>query len=179
MGGMIAQLIAINHPDRVLSLTSIMSTVGGPGVVQAEPEVTAALLVQPGVTRAERIEASVAMRRLINGPGVPFDEAEARRRAERAVDRCYHPDGVVRQLCAIVTAPDRRPALSRLTVPALVVHGEKDPLVPVENGRQTAAALPDPRVLIIPEMGHGIPVDVAPAIIDAIVENTRRAARVA
>jgi pimeloyl-ACP methyl ester carboxylesterase len=184
MGGMIAQLIAINHPHRVLSLTSIMSTTGGPEVVQAEPEITAALLRPLPYTREERVADSVAMRRLINGRDrngrdLPFDEAENRQRAAAAVDRCYHPDGFVRQLAAILVAPDRSAALSRLTVPTLVIHGEQDPLVPPENGRRTAAALPDPRVMMIPAMGHNLPRRVWPEVVDAIAEVASRATAVA
>jgi pimeloyl-ACP methyl ester carboxylesterase len=176
MGGMIAQLIAINHPDRVLSLTSIMSTVGGPAVVQADEEVLLALLTPPGSTRDERIEHSVGLRRLINGRGLPFDEDDARRRAARAVDRSFHPEGALRQLIAIAAAPDRAPALRQLRMPALVVHGEDDPLVPVDNGRQTAAALPGARVMIIPAMGHNLPQRVWPQVLDALVEITGKPA---
>ncbi|HEX4755439.1 MAG TPA: alpha/beta hydrolase [Candidatus Dormibacteraeota bacterium] len=177
MGGMIAQLIAINHPERVLSLTSMMSTVGGPNVVQAQPDVIAALLVPPGPTHQERVEHSLAVRRLINGAGVPFDEERARRKAERAVDRSFHPDGGLRQIVAILAAPDRAPALSRLTIPTLVVHGEEDPLVPPDNGRQTAAALPNARLIMIADMGHYLPERVWPDVVDAIVALAGSAAR--
>ena len=174
MGGMIAQLIAINHPDRVLSLTSIMSTVGGRAVVQADEETLAALLTPPGSTREARIEHSLALRRLINGRGLPFDENEARRRATLAIDRSFNPDGALRQLIAIAAAPDRAPALRELHVPSLVIHGENDPLVPPENGRQTAAALPDARLLMIPAMGHHLPERVWTEVIDAILEVTAK-----
>ncbi len=177
MGGMIAQLIAIRHPERVLSLTSIMSTVGGPAVVQASSEVRLALLTSPGTTREERIEHSVALRRLINGSGVPFEEDEARRRATSAHDRSFHPDGALRQVIAIAAAPDRAPALRRLRIPSLVIHGEDDPLVPVDNGRQTAAALPNARLMIIPAMGHNLPQRVWPEVLEAIVDITSQAAR--
>jgi pimeloyl-ACP methyl ester carboxylesterase len=177
MGGMIAQLIAINHPKRVLSLTSIMSTVGGPSVVQAEAEVIAALMLPPGPTREERVEHSLGVRRLINGAGLPFDEDRARRKAERAVDRCFHPDGGLRQIVAILAAPDRAPALSLLTIPTLVIHGEQDPLVPPDNGRQTAAALPNARLFMIPDMGHNLPERVWPHVVDAIVALSGSAAR--
>jgi pimeloyl-ACP methyl ester carboxylesterase len=175
MGGMIAQLIAIRHPDRVLSLTSIMSTVGGPAVVQPEDEVLLALVTPPGETRDERIEHSVGLRRLINGKGLPFDEDDARRRATRALDRSYCPEGALRQFLAIAAAPDRAPALRRLRMPALVIHGEDDPLVPVDNGRQTAAALPGARELIIPSMGHNLPERAWPDVLDALVEVTAKA----
>jgi pimeloyl-ACP methyl ester carboxylesterase len=176
MGGMIAQLIAINHPQRVLSLTSIMSTVGGPNVVHAEPDVVAALMQAPGPSRKARVENSLANRRLINGAGLPFDEERARRKAERAVDRCFHPDGALRQTVAILAAPDRAPALGGLTIPTLVIHGEQDPLVPPDNGRQTAAALRDTRLIMIPKMGHNLPERVWTEVVDAIVAVARSAA---
>jgi pimeloyl-ACP methyl ester carboxylesterase len=175
MGGMIAQLVAINHPSRVLSLTSIMSTVGGPGVVQADPAVLEALLVTPGPSREERVQSSLEMRRLINGAGLPFDEESNRGKAERAIDRSYGPGGVLRQIAAIMAAPDRCPDLARLTIPTLVVHGEDDPLVPPENGRQTAAALPGSRLILFAAMGHNLPERLWPAVVDAVVVVTGRA----
>ncbi len=175
MGGMVAQLMAIRNPTRVLSLTSIMSTVGGPGVVQPEPAVTEALLVIPGPSREERVQNSVEMRRLINGAGLPFDEEGNRGKAERAVDRAYRPDGVLRQIAAIMVAPDRGPGLGSLTMPTLVLHGEEDPLVPPENGRRTAAALPGSRLIMFAAMGHNLPERLWPTVVDAIVEVTARA----
>jgi pimeloyl-ACP methyl ester carboxylesterase len=168
MGGMIAQLLAINHPERVLSLTSIMSTVGGPNVVQAEPGVGAILLAPPGTTRDERVEHSLSNRRIIFGTGMPFDAERARQKAERAVDRCFAPDGSLRQLSAIIAAPDRTAALGKLTITTLVIHGDHDPLVPPENGRQTAAALPNAQLIMIPGMGHALPEQVWPQVVDAI-----------
>ncbi len=174
MGGMIAQLIAIKHPHRVRSLTSIMSTVGGARVVQATAQINAELMIVPGPTREERVERALEMRRIINGEGLPFDEARTRVKAERAVDRSYYREGVERQLAAILAAPDRAPALARLTIPSLVIHGEKDPLVPPENGRLTASALSDVQLMMIPEMGHNLPERVWPDVLDAIVEVTKR-----
>jgi pimeloyl-ACP methyl ester carboxylesterase len=168
MGGMIAQLIAIHHPERVLSLTSMMSTAGGPNVVQAEPAVGAALLAPPGQTREERVEHSLSNRRLIFGTGMPFDEPRALRKAERAVDRCFYPDGGYRQLAAVFAAPDRTAALGKLSIPTLVIHGENDPLVPPANGLQTAAALPDARLIMIPGLGHALPEQIWPRLVDAI-----------
>ncbi len=172
MGGMIAQLIAINHPDRVLTLTSIMSTVGGPNVVQPRPAAAAALMIPPGQTRDERVEHSLANRRLIFGTGMPFDEDRARAKAERAVDRCFYPDGGMRHLAAVVAAPDRTARLGRLTIPTLVIHGEEDPLIPPGNGRQTAAAIPGARLMMISGIGHALPEQVWAQVIDAIVEVT-------
>jgi pimeloyl-ACP methyl ester carboxylesterase len=168
MGGMIAQLIAINSPDRVRSLTSIMSTVGGPHVVQAEPAVGAMLIAPPGKTREERVQQSFSNRRVIFGTAMPFDAELARHKAERAVDRSYSPEGAIRQLAAIATAPDRTAALGKLTMPTLVIHGDNDPLVPPDNGRQTAAALPNARLIMIPGMGHALPEQVWPVVVDAI-----------
>jgi pimeloyl-ACP methyl ester carboxylesterase len=168
MGGMIAQLVAIHHPARVLSLTSIMSTVGGPRVVRAEPAVGAVLTAPPGRTREERVERAVSTRRLIFGNGMPFDEERARRKAERAVDRCFHPAGALRQVAAIVAAPDRTGALGKLTMPTLIIHGENDPLVPPANGLQTKAAMPGARLIMVPGMGHALPEHVWDELVDAI-----------
>jgi pimeloyl-ACP methyl ester carboxylesterase len=168
MGGMIAQLIAIHHPERVLSLTSIMSTVGGPNVVQAEPAIGAVLLAPPGRTREEQVEQSLANRRLVFGTGMPFNEHRTRRKAERAVDRCFYPDGGMRQLAAIFAAQDRTAGLGKLTIPTMVIHGENDPLVPPANGRQTAAALPGAGLIMVPGMGHALPEQVWPQLVDAI-----------
>ena len=176
MGGMIAQLIAIGHPRRVLSLTSMMSTVGGPNVVQAQPALSAALVAPPGRTRDERVEHSVENRRLIFGTVMPFDEDRARAKAERAVDRCFSPDGAARQLAAIIAAPDRTAALRLLPMPTLVIHGDEDPLIPPANGRQTAAALPGARLILIPGMGHALPEQVWPQVVDAISDVASRSA---
>ena len=161
MGGMIAQLIATGHPKRALSLTSIMSTVGGPNVVQPQPALSAALVASPGRTRAERVERSVDNRRLLF-------------KAERAVDRCFSPDGAARQLAAIIAAPDRTAALGLLTMPIVVIHGDEDPLIPPGNGRQTAAAIPGARLIMIPGMGHALPEQVWPQVVDAISEVVSR-----
>jgi pimeloyl-ACP methyl ester carboxylesterase len=174
MGGMIAQLITIGHPGRVLSLTSIMSTVGGPNVVQPQPALSAALVAPPGQTRAERVEHSVDNRRLIFGAVIPFDEDRARTKAERAVDRCFSPDGAARQLAAIIAAPDRTAALGLLTMPTVVIHGDEDPLIPPGNGRQTAAAIPGARLIMIPGMGHALPEQVWRQVVDAISEVASR-----
>ena len=91
---------------------------------------------------------------------MPFDEDRARRKAERAVDRCFHPAGALRQIAAIVAAPDRTAALGKLTLPTLIIHGENDPLVPPANGYQTKAAMPGARLIMVPGMGHALPVEV-------------------
>lgn len=174
MGGFIAQLMAIDHPHRVLSLTSIMSAPGSTAEnVPGRPEVTAALLAKPPVAKGDLIEHLVWVGRMVSGP--LFDEQEMRQRVALAVDRDFSPAGTTRQLAAIVAAPSRTRALGRVRVPTLVVHGEVDPLIPVENGRRTAAAVPGARLLTLPRMGHDLPRPYWPQIVEAIAEVARAA----
>lgn len=175
MGGFIAQLIAINHPDHVLSLTSIMSGPGGRDQVAPRPEGAEVLTRLPPDTRAGRIDHDVWIRRVLTGPGNPFDEAYEVDRASRAIDRSYHPAGTGRQLVAILAARSRLERLRKLDKPTLVVHGVDDPLVPAENGRLVAAAVPGARLLEFEGMGHNMPQRLWPQIVDAIVETARKA----
>ena len=178
MGGFIAQLVAINHPDRVLSLTSIMSGPGGEDTVPPTPEAAEALTKAPGPTRDERIELGVAARRVFVGDGNPFDIEKETRRVEEQYDRSYYPLGFGRQLVAILAAGSRVTALAGVKVPTLVVHGIDDPLVPVENGRRVAAAVPGARLMELEGMGHNIPERDWPAVADAIAETARQASAV-
>jgi pimeloyl-ACP methyl ester carboxylesterase len=168
MGGFIAQLVALDHPERTLSLTSIMSGPGGADAIPPKPEGAAVLMAIPPGTREGRIEQAMAGRRALLGGGDPFDEAFERTRATRAFDRAYNPVGTMRQFVAILAAPSRVERLGGLEVPALVVHGIDDVLVPVENGRVVAAAVPGARLLEIEGMGHDLPRRAWPLIIDAI-----------
>jgi pimeloyl-ACP methyl ester carboxylesterase len=167
MGGYIAQLLAVNRPEKVLTLTSIMSGVGGGDAVSASAEVMAALMAPPPTDREGLIEVRVRTSQLIGSPGY-FDEQRARELQTEAVDRSVSLAGTVRQFAAIMAAPSRRAALGRLQVPTLVIHGDADPLVPVENGRITAAAVPGAKLLVLPGMGHDLPPQLWPQIIDAI-----------
>jgi pimeloyl-ACP methyl ester carboxylesterase len=176
MGGFIAQLVAINHPDHVLSLTSIMSGPGGSDEVAPKPEGAAILIASPPSTREERIEQAMSFRRVLLGSGDPFDGAFERARATRAIDRAYYPDGVGRQLVAILAADSRLERLKQVRVPTLVIHGVDDVLVPVENGRLVAEAVPGARLLEIEGMGHDVPARVWPQVLDAIEEIARQAA---
>lgn len=175
MGGFISQLVAIKHPDRVLSLTSIMSGPGGADEVPPTPEGVEVLTKMPPATREERIDYAMWSRQVVAGSGDVFDEKAERRRAERAYDRSYYPVGTLRQLVATMAADSRLERLSSVTVPTLVIHGLDDVLIPVENGRLVAAAVPAARLLEFETMGHNVPDRLWPAILDAIAENAQKA----
>lgn len=176
MGGMIAQTLAIRHPARVKSLVSIMSTTGAPDLPGPRPEAAAALVTPIPTDRDGAIERGVMVFRTIGSPGFPFDEDGVRRRAALQYDRCHHPEGQARQLAAILAHGSRRERLRDVRVPALVIHGADDPLVPVEGGHDTAAALPDAELMVIEGMGHDNPRDAWPRVIDSICALTARAA---
>ena len=168
MGGFIAQLVALDHPEHVLSLTSMISGPSGKDQVQPTPEASALLFAPVPPTREERIELGLHAKRTLLGPADPFDEAYERAKVVRAIDRAYHPAGFARQLQAIVAAPSRLERLRSLRIPALVIHGDADILIPVENGRKVAAAIPGARLLEIPGMGHDVPRRVWAEVVDAI-----------
>lgn len=175
MGGMIAQAMAIEHGMRVRSLCSVMSTTGDQSV--GHPTDTARdVLFQPSpADREEAIEHSVESSRVFGSPGFPFDETRARRRATDAYDRSFCPEGTARQLAAILASSDRSAALGQVKVPTLVVHGDADPLIGPSGGRATADAVPASQLLLIPGMGHELPVQVWEQVIDAVADHARRA----
>lgn len=176
MGGMIAQHMAFGFPGRVESLCSIMSS--PTGVMAADPptnEANLALLRPAPRSREEAIEASVAGARAIGSPGFPFREEMIRQRAGMFYDRCFYPAGPTRQLIAILSAGDWRDRLAGVTVPVLVIHGDADPLVRPSWGRATAEAVPGAELLLIAGMGHDLPEDAWPVIVDAIVANIKKA----
>ena len=175
MGGMIAQQLTIDHPGLVLSLCSIMSTTGDPAVGRSAPEAAALLGRPPATGREEAVANTVRMTRAIGSPAFPTTDEERLRRATAKYDRAYRPFGTLRQFAAILGSPDRTEALRGVTVPTLVVHGEEDPLIGVSGGRATAAAVPGAELLVVPGMGHDLPREVWPQVIDAIVRNTERA----
>jgi len=175
MGGMIAQTLAIEHPARVRTLTSIMSTTGDASLPQARPEAMAALLTPAPTERAAAIEHGLRLWRTIGSPGFPFDEAWVRARAALAFDRGQSPAGVARQLVAILASGSRRDALAAVRAPTLVIHGAADPLIPVEAGRATAAAVPGAELLEIEGMGHDLPRALWATLADAIAKHAARA----
>ena len=173
MGGFIAQLVALNHPERVLTLTSIISGPSGADQVPPTPEANAVLLARAPETREERVALGLHAKKTLLGPADPFDETYERAKIERAIDRAYHPAGFMRQLQAIAGATSRLARLSSVRVPTLVIHGDADILVPVENGRRVAAAIPGARLLEIHGMGHDIPKRVWPEVADAVAALSR------
>jgi len=176
MGGFIAQLVALNHPERVLTLTSIMSGPNGEEHVQPTEEGRAVLLIPAPDEPEQRIEVGIWAKKTLLGPADPFDEAYERERIERAFERAYNPAGFVRQLQAIAAAPGRLERLRSLRVPTLVIHGAADVLVPVENGRNVASAIPGARLVEIEGMGHDVPKRVWTRVADEIAALARQAA---
>jgi pimeloyl-ACP methyl ester carboxylesterase len=174
MGGMIAQLIALNAPDRVLSLVSIMSTTGNRRVGSAHPRLWPRLLRRPQFERSAYIEDFLTGYQMIGSRRYPPDPDRKRAQGGRCFDRGIHPAGAARQLAAIIAAPDRTERLRRLSTPTTVIHGDADPLVNVSGGRATAQAVPGARLVVIPGMGHDMPPALWPVIIEAIVENAAR-----
>ena len=176
MGGMIAQTIALRHPSRVLSLTSIYSQTGNPKLPQPKPEVLTALLTPIPTERAAYIEYMLRFHKMVTGHGYPMDEEWTRRKMAASYDRCFFPHGIGRQVIATMAQNNRKAALASIKVPVLVIHGTDDPLVPAEGGKETAAAIPGARLILIEGMGHDLPHGGAwPQIVDAIAVHTRKA----
>ena len=174
MGGMIAQALAIEHPERVLSLCSIMSTTGDLAVGQADPAVMMHLAsAVPMLNRDDYLEQATATWELISGPH--FDADASREYSAAAFDRSFHPQGLAFQLAAVLASGDRTEALRTLTVPTLVVHGRVDPLITLSGGEATAAAIPGAKLVVFDEMGHDLPERYWPDLVVELVTNTRRA----
>lgn len=167
MGGMIAQEVALRHPERLLTLTSIMSTTA-PNVGPPTPAASAVLFSPPATTESEAAERAITVYRVIGSPGHRLDEVALSARAQESFRRANDPAGVARQLAAIHASGDRTARLRDLAVPTLVLHGEDDPLVQVEGGRATAAAVPGARLVTWPGMGHDLPRGMWPDIIGEI-----------
>lgn len=174
MGGMIAQELALRHPDRVQSLTSIMSTTG-PAVGPPRPEAAAALFSPPPSNEEEAGQRAIAVYSVIGSPGYPLDEEGLAARAAESFRRANDPAGVMRQLTAIQTSGDRAERLADLDVPALVIHGEDDPLVQLEGGIATAKAIPGARLVTFAGMGHDLPRALWPRIIAEITDHAAAA----
>jgi pimeloyl-ACP methyl ester carboxylesterase len=175
MGGMIAQTMAIEHPDRVLSLTSIMSTTGRRTVGWQHPKLLPTMLGSSGSGREGYLANSQRSWKRIGSPAFPTTPERMRARAEETWDRGWAASGVLRHMMAVITQPDRTKHLSRVGVPTAVIHGLNDPLVHRSGGRATARAIPDAEHVEIAGMGHDLPRQLWPTIIDTIVRTAHRA----
>ena len=176
MGGMIAQETAISFPQRVRSLTSIMSTTGNPKVPPPTREAAAMLMAPPPKTKEEYFERFAKTWKILRVGSFPEDEALDRSRAERTFERGLNPAGVGRQLRAILASGSRKERLHAVKTPTLVIHGTVDPLVRPEGGKDTAASIPGAKLLMIEGMGHALPIPMWPQIIDAIDKHAHSAA---
>jgi pimeloyl-ACP methyl ester carboxylesterase len=175
MGGMIAQVMAVLRPERVLSLVSIMSNTGARWSGRPRLATYRVLLGRPPRERDAYIEHTVNTYRLIGSPGFERDEDSLRHMAARAYDRGRNPAGAARQLAAILASGDRSERLAGVRAPTLVIHGTRDPLVNPSGGRATAKAITGARLLMIEGMGHDLPRGAWPQMIEAIAENAARA----
>jgi pimeloyl-ACP methyl ester carboxylesterase len=175
MGGMIAQTIAARRPERVLSLTSIMSSTGSRWRGQPALRTYRTFLRPVSQDRATYVAETAGLFDIIGSPGFEHDVDDLRDLLGRMYDRGHDPGSVTRQLAAILASGDRTAELRRITAPTLVIHGTKDRLVNKSGGRATAKAIPGARLLMIEGMGHDLPRGAWPQLIDAIVENTARA----
>ncbi len=171
MGAMIAQLIAIDHPDRTLSLVSIMSTTGNRKVGAPGRRIGLYMLRKTPRDREGYIQDHLDTYRLIGSQDFDFDEDYKRARAEQLFERGIYPAGSARQLAAIVAAPDRTARLAEVRAPTTVIHGDADQLVNISGGRATAEAIPGATLVIIEGMGHDLPRALWPRIVDAIAAN--------
>jgi pimeloyl-ACP methyl ester carboxylesterase len=175
MGGMIAQTIALNHQQRVLSLISVYSHTGNPALPPPTPEALEYLVTPPPMEREANITYTLDAWRTFSGKGFPLDEDWHRKIAAQAYDRAFYPEGVARQMAAVLTQKNRKSELGSVAVPTLVIHGADDPLVPVEAGKDTAEAIPGAELIIIDGMGHDLPHGRAwPRIVDTIANHTQK-----
>ncbi|MEK3787076.1 alpha/beta fold hydrolase [Paenibacillus sp. FSL K6-1230] len=177
MGGMIAQIAASEHPERVLSITSIMSSSGNPSLPQASPDVMG-MMTRPAPSPFEDeagfLAHSISFARRIAGTGYPFEEGAYRELILEEAQRGYDPGSVGRQIAAIAVSGDRRPRLATIKAPALVIHGKDDPLFIPACGEDTASSIPDAELMLVDGMGHDLPRQLYKIIVDAIVRTAHR-----
>lgn len=176
LGGQIAQTMAIEHPDRIRSLTSISTTTGDPTVGQIRPGTWEKITAPPATNRDEAGDQAVTVLRVVGSPGYALDEAEVRARAGSAYDRAEPDrDGIVRQAVATIATGDRTPLLRKLDLPTLVIHGADDPMVDLSGGRATAAAIPRADLVVFDGMGHNLPKQLWSEVADRIAALVQRA----
>jgi pimeloyl-ACP methyl ester carboxylesterase len=171
MGGMIVQTMAVEHPERVLSMTSVMSNTGEPEYSQSHPDAMTALMTPPPTERQAFIEYSVERGAIFSSPRY-YDKAKAASKAAAGFDRAFYPEGAGRQLAAIRASSDRSRALRTLNVPTLVIHGAADTLVLPMGGERTAELIPGANLLMLKDMGHDLPEPLWPLIVDTTISHT-------
>ncbi len=171
MGGMIGQIMALRFPERMRSFISVMSTTGDPKLPPPKPEALEVLVVPIPSERSAYVEGWLNVWRVLSGPHIPVEGALARKWAELSHDRGLNPDGFLRQMAAIIASGSRKDALKAVTVPTLVIHGDTDPLVPMECGIDTANSIPGAKLHVIEGMGHALPEAVWSKLIDAIASH--------
>jgi pimeloyl-ACP methyl ester carboxylesterase len=177
MGGMIAQLVAANYPEKTLSLTSIMSTTGNPGLPPAKPEAMARLNTpapDPNKDLEGFLSSAVEGAKVMAGKYPPDAEA-VRAQSLGDFQRCHYPVGFQRQYAGVLASPDRRPKLRTIAAPTVVIHGEDDPLVPLAGGRDTAENIPGAELIIVPGVGHELPPPVLDVFVAGILSAVARA----
>ncbi len=173
MGGMIAQTIAIEHPARVISLVSVMSQPGEPEVGQPTADAAAAIFSPPPTTREEYIESSPKY--MVWHSKKYRNEAKVKEAAAREFDRSFYPEGAPRQLAAIYASGRRTVGLQELEVPTLVIHGRDDQLITPSGGTRTAELIPGANLLLMADMGHDMPEQLWPVLVDAVLSHTGHA----
>lgn len=177
MGGMIAQIIAADHAERVRSLVSIMSTSGDPNLPHGKPEALAVLTAPPPPPedRAANIEHGLKCQRAIGSLTLPASDADLRAKVAAGYDRSNYYAGVPRQLLAVLANGSRVPLLERIAAPTLVIHGSEDPLIPPEGGKDTAAHIKGAELLLLDGMGHDFPASLNGTLVEAIAAHCRKA----
>jgi pimeloyl-ACP methyl ester carboxylesterase len=169
MGGMIVQIVAAQYASRTRSMVSIYSTSGRPGLPVGKPEALAMLSAQPeGPAREQLVQHGMKLRKTIGSPGYPTPDAELRAFVEKNVDRAWYPEGSARQYLSVIASGDRVELLKTIKVPTLVLHGEDDPLLPVECGRDVASLVPGARIETFPGWAHDFPAGMIPTVIDRV-----------
>lgn len=174
MGGMIAQVMALEHGARVKSLTSIMSTTGNPTLPSATPAASAALMSAAGTKLEEVLARAVTVARATGGSAFPVTDAEIRQRAQADFERSFYPVGVARHMAAIAATGNRKPRLQTLVMPTLVLHGKDDPLVPLTGGIDTHEAISGSILKVFEGMGHNLPEPLWPELVLAISDHTEQ-----